>query len=178
MAKNKKKYIVDTNVLCMARERYDEMTPSEAKCAMACINFITEFMKNDYRLVLDKDREILGEYERNINTKGQPTLATIFMKWIYEYISKAEVNDIYVDLLKREQDDYETFPINKRLREFDNSDKKFVALANAHPENPPIVQGTDCKWWGFRDVLAECGIQVDFLCEEYIIEMYKRTIVS
>ena len=52
--------------------------------------------------------------------------------------------------------------------EIPQSDRKFVAVANAHPAKPPILQSTDSKWWGWKEALQEVGITVHFLCPEYV----------
>jgi hypothetical protein len=64
-----------------------------------------------------------------------------------------------------------------RLRaNFDNSDRKFVAVANAHPDKPEILQATDSKWWGWKDALAKVGITVSFMCPEYVRIKYEEKI--
>jgi hypothetical protein len=62
---------------------------------------------------------------------------------------------------------YEEFPSHAGLDDFDHSDKKFIAVSNAHPEKPPILQATDSKWWGWRKALKEVGITVLFICPRY-----------
>jgi hypothetical protein len=56
----------------------------------------------------------------------------------------------------------------------DPSDAKFIAVANAHPDKPPIVQGTDSKWIGWRIYLERVGIQVDFIDEPYLRGVYAQ----
>ncbi len=69
-------------------------------------------------------------------------------------------------------------PAHDDLHDFDNSDRKFVAVANAHPSKPPILQATDSKWWGWKDALREVGVSVDFLCQEYIKAIYAEKMGS
>lgn len=71
--------------------------------------------------------------------------------------------------------EYAEFPSSPSLDGFDVSDKKFIAVANAHPEHPHIVEGTDSLWWGFRDALNNIGIHIYFLCEEYVRTKYEET---
>ena len=49
---------------------------------------------------------------------------------------------------------------------------KFLAVAAAHEEHPPILQAFDSKWWGWRDALAQVGISVHFLCKHEIAEKH------
>lgn len=58
------------------------------------------------------------------------------------------------------------------------SDRKFVAVVNAHKKKPPIYQATDSKWWGWNDALEEVGIHVEFLCPDYIKSKYKKKMDS
>ena len=55
-----------------------------------------------------------------------------------------------------------------RLSSFDPDDRKFVAVANAHPGKPPIMEATDRQWWGWKEALHDAGITVHFLCPEYV----------
>ena len=59
---------------------------------------------------------------------------------------------------------------------FDKSDQKFIAVAHAHPDKPVILQSSDSKWWGWKDALSEVGIDVQFLCSEYVKNKYREKI--
>ncbi|MCP4749267.1 MAG: hypothetical protein GY866_00095, partial [Proteobacteria bacterium] len=69
---------------------------------------------------------------------------------------------------------YDEFPEHDGLKNFDISDRKFVAVANAHPDKPPILEATDSNWWGWKDSLAEIGITVTFLCPAYAEGKYSE----
>ncbi|MCX6021071.1 MAG: hypothetical protein NTZ05_04965, partial [Chloroflexi bacterium] len=60
------------------------------------------------------------------------------------------------------------------LDTFDISDRKFIAVANAHPEKPPVMQGTDSKWVGWEAPLADVGITVFFVCRTYATKKYQE----
>jgi hypothetical protein len=68
--------------------------------------------------------------------------------------------------------DFAEFPNHPGLSTFDPSDRKFVAVANAHPGKPPILQATDSKWVGWNEALNACDIKVDFLCPNEIRKTY------
>lgn len=70
--------------------------------------------------------------------------------------------------------DFVEFPNHPELQKFDRSDRKFVAVSVAHPDQPPILQAADSKWWGWKEALAECGITVIFLCSDGIAEKYAK----
>jgi len=69
---------------------------------------------------------------------------------------------------------YNEFPDHVGLENFDNSDRKFVAVANVHPTKPPILQATDSKWWGWKTALFEAGITVHFICRNFIETKYSE----
>lgn len=59
---------------------------------------------------------------------------------------------------------FESFPADARLASFDPPDRKFIAVAGAHPAAVPILEAADTKWWSLRRVLQECGVIVEFVC--------------
>ena len=75
---------------------------------------------------------------------------------------------VSLQTITKEKGSYAEFPKSTDLLKFDRSDRKFVALAKAHPANPPIVNGSDTDWWEFKDILTREGIQIVFLCKEYM----------
>ena len=84
----------------------------------------------------------------------------------------------FIHLNKISENEYDPYPEDKDLREFDPPDRKYIALSYVHPENPPILEGTDSKWWGIREQLSKNGIPVIFVDEEYIKNKYERKIGS
>jgi hypothetical protein len=92
------------------------------------------------------------------------------MKWVHD--NRYNLQNSQRVCITRNGDSYDEFPIHDRLNDFDKSDRKFVAAANAHANKPPILQATDSKWWGWKDALAEVGITVQFLCPEFVQAKY------
>lgn len=70
--------------------------------------------------------------------------------------------------ITKQGDTYKEFPSHEGLQNFDPSDRKFIAVANAHREKPYILQATDSKWWHKKADLSDAGIKVYFVCPEYI----------
>lgn len=56
--------------------------------------------------------------------------------------------------------------------QFDAPDRKFAAVANAHPDKPPIWQGADCKWLNWLPQLDAQGVKVEFLCPADVSRFY------
>ena len=63
---------------------------------------------------------------------------------------------------------FEEFPDDPALEKFDSDDRKFIAVACAHPQKPPILQAVDEKWRDFLDALHQNGVTVEYLCEDEI----------
>lgn len=172
-----KKCLVDTNVPKTANRHLEpENIPEELEeCVLACIEAI-EYLMDKCHLVMDAGDEIFEEYRRQLSIEGQPGLGDRFMKWLHDNRWKwPEVDRVSIT---QKGDSYEQFPDHEGLAEFDRSDRKFVAAANAHPGNPPILQATDSKWWGWREALADVDIPVRFLCPEYIKTKYEEKMGS
>lgn len=166
--------VVDTNVPIVANyalNSVDQPKDMSPDCIRACVEAIEMVIKNK-SLVIDSGDEIYNEYRDHLSLKGQPGLGDFFMKWVHDNRWKFPSANRVV--ITKNNGGYNEFPTHKGLSRFDKSDRKFVAVANAHPATPPIYQATDNKWWGWKDALAEAGIRVNFLCPEYIRRKYRK----
>ena len=168
-----KKCVVDTNVPILANRAKDPLTiPDElAPCVLSCILAVEHVVKNG-GLVIDSGDEIFDEYRRNLSLKGQPGMGDRFVKWVHD--NRWNFPDEDRVAITKIGDSYTEFPFHEGLFDFDISDRKFVAVANAHPAKPPILQAADSKWWGWKDALAEMGITVRFLCPQYVERKFKE----
>lgn len=166
-----KKYVVDTNVAMVANlaTKADRASNVPDSCKKECVMAISHITEKG-GLVLDDNGEIFAEYIGNLNLKGQPGVGDAFARWVHDN----QWNNQKVDRVKitRNGTSYDEFPYHDGLVKFDRSDRKFIAVANAHSAKPPIVQAIDSKWWGWRDALAEVGITVHFLCPDYAKKKY------
>jgi len=165
------KCLVDTNVpktanLALAPDKVpDELTG----CVLACVEAVEHVIKKR-GLVIDAGDEIFDEYRQQLSMKGQPGVGDHFMKWVHD--NRWSLPDSDRVTITKNGESYEQFPEHEDLSDFDQSDRKFVAVANAHSSKPPILQATDSKWWGWKKPLAEVGITVHFLCPEYAEAKY------
>ena len=73
------------------------------------------------------------------------------------------------------ENEFEEFPDDPALESFDPDDRKFIAVARAHLEKPPILQAVDSQWWAFRDAFRQNGVTVEFICEADIQRLYAGT---
>jgi len=168
-----KKLVVDTNVPKTANLAVAPATiPQElTDCVLACVEAVEHIVKKG-GLVMDAGDEIFDEYRQQLSMKGQPGVGDRFMKWVHDNRWKFPAVDRVT--ITKNGNSYDEFPVHDGLAQFDNSDRKFIAAANAHPEKPPVLQATDSKWWGWQDPLAEVGITVHFLCSDYAKAKYEE----
>jgi len=168
-----RKCIVDTNVPKNANLALDPVNiPYElTHCVQACIEAVEHVIKKK-GLVIDSEDEIFDEYRKQLSMSGQPGVGDHFMKWVHDNRWTLPSEDRVA--INRNGDSYYEFPIHDGLSKFDKSDRKFVAVANAHPAKPTILQATDSKWWGWNKSLEEVGITVQFLCPDYVKTKYEE----
>jgi hypothetical protein len=169
------KCLVDTNVPKTANlaTQPDPNSDVSDACVLACIEAVEHVIKKR-GLIIDAGDEIFDEYRQQLSMKGQPGVGDRFMKWVHD--NRWSLPDTHRVTITKTGDSYIEFPMHDGLNDFDKSDHKFVAVANAHRQKPPILQATDSKWWGWKDALAEVGIIVQFLCPEYVKTKYAEKI--
>lgn len=178
MNKINNKVILDTNVPAKAATLPEEYEDEELEMQQNCINYIKEFIANpESKLVLDLDFEIYNEYRKRI--PFHTGIGRLFLKWLYEYVGKRISCD--EDLLKLDKDEegnYKNFPVEEGTKDFDLSDRKFVALSITHREHPPIIEAADGKWLGYQKIFEKYGVHIEFLHMEYAKMMYNRKILE
>lgn len=79
---------------------------------------------------------------------------------------------IHITPVNDSENEFEEFPNDPALDGFDPDDRKFIAVALAHPETPSILQAVDSQWWDFRDALRQNGVTVEFICEDDIQQLW------
>lgn len=170
-----KKCVVDTNVPKTANLATQSDPDSDVPdaCVLACIEAVEHVIKKR-ALVIDAGDDIFDEYRQQLSMKGQPGVGDRFMKWVHD--NRWSLPDSDRVNITNNGDSYDEFPVHDELVDFDKSDRKFVAVANAHSSKPPILQATDSKWWGWKDALADVGITVHFLYPEYAEAKYAEKI--
>lgn len=161
------KCVVDTNVPVKANlaNQPGREPDFPRDCVHQCVEAIKHVMQNR-ALVIDAGKEIFAEYKRHLSLSGQPGVGDGFMKWVCIHCLSSL--DSHRVTITKTGDTYAEFPKHKGLTGFDPDDHKFVAVANAHPDKPPILQATDAEWWDYQDVLREAGIEVRLLCPDYV----------
>jgi hypothetical protein len=161
-------FIIDTNVPLTANDGED------LKCMRACVQALHTVMTSGHLVIDDKFR-ILREYKNKLSPSGQPGVGDAFLKWaLTNHANPERCSRVVITPKPEDSRDFEEFPSDEALSSFDPADRKFIAVNCAHPEHPPILQATDSKWWGLREALTACGVNVSFLCPEHIEELHNR----
>ena len=157
--------IVDTNVAVVANGKSEQ---ASEECVDTCIGRLEQIIRGETKLVLDADWIILGEYSRNLHLRGTE-VGDRFLTWCLRNRTNPEQCELVsVTPVTNLENEFEEFPKDSELANFDPDDRKFVAVAIAHCEKPPILQAVDSQWWVFRDALSRHGVTVEFICEDDI----------
>jgi len=175
MSGSRLRCVVDTNVAHAANGRAGV---SDA-CVAECIKTLRRITENGH-VFLDNRGLIFDEYRGKRSLSGQPGAGDMFVKWVHDH----QYNLTWCTLVPitpkgtvprgSPPTDFEEFPDDPELEGFHPKDRKFVAVAAGHPERPPILEATDCKWWGWNNALKKCRIQVEFLCPKEIADKYRE----
>lgn len=153
--------VVDTNVILVANRQHPDV--SEA-CIRRCTSELAALMKSGCVAIDDRFR-ILKEYQHKTAPRAGKRPGDAFLKWLLQNTANAR-RCVQVTLADHADRGFESFPEDPRLENFDRSDRKFVAVAFAHPDRPPILQAADSKWIDWAPVLKRKGVHVEFLCAD------------
>ena len=152
--------VVDTNVLVVANGKHE---PAQAQCIGACIDALATARTG--LVVIDDAQQILGEYHRHCSFAGQPGVGDAFFKWLWQRQADSR-HCLVVHITPHPKRGFAEFPADEQLATFDRSDRKFVAVALAAGDAPPILNASDTDWWLARHALDANGLTVKFLCPE------------
>ncbi len=157
--------VIDTNVAKTANAANPGAPPD---CVAASAKTLQAVMQGGH-VFLDHDRLILAEYVRNLNAQGQPGPGDAFLKWILTHEWNGEkVTRVTITPKAHDDDDFEELPAPPNGVVYDRSDRKFLAVAAAHADRPPILQSFDSKWWGWKEALAAVRVSIHFICPDAI----------
>lgn len=154
--------VVDTNVAVVASRLHER---ADERCIGECLKRLLEIQRSGGLLIDDKGL-ILREYTRNLGFSGQPGAGHAFAKWAHDHQAiLAKVRQVTItpridDGWRR----FNEFPDRDDLSAFDRSDQKFVAVARASGENPPVLNAVDSDWVHHQKALHSLGVRVDNLC--------------
>ena len=153
------KAVVDTNVLLVANGQHLDVSTD---CVGTCVQQLQVLMASG-TVVVDDGFLILGEYLHKTQINPPKGAGDVFLKWLMR--NSGNTRHVHtVTINQRAQDHFDEFPDHSLQPNFDAPDRKFAAVANAHPDKPPIWQAADCKWLNWWPALAAAGVTVQFLC--------------
>jgi hypothetical protein len=151
-------YVVDVNVPIVSKGNSPQAT---RQCELNCIKFL-ELLQQQHKIVIDSRGKILSEYTRHLASEQEPSVASEFYKWVISNQvnpAKCEAVDIHANA----QRVFNEFPADSKLRRFDRNDRKYVAVAIAHPAHPEIAQAVDTKWKPYETALRKYKVRIIFL---------------
>ena len=152
------KAVIDTNVLLVANGQHEEVSTD---CVTECVKRLQAIQQKG-TVVIDDEFRILREYQNKTSLNPPKGVGDVFLKWLLRNAGSVQVEQII--LTETAENSFAEFPDPVLELVFDAPDRKFAAVAHAHPEKPPIWQAADCKWLDWWPVLRAKGVEVDFLC--------------
>ena len=163
------KAVIDTNVLLVANGDHADVS---ADCTIECVRRLQD-MQAAGVTVIDDGFRILGEYLNKTRVNPPKGVGDVFLKWLLrEANNTARVEQVTITDAPGEC--FVEFPDAALQPAFDAPDRKFAAVAHAHPNKPPVWQAADCKWLDWWPPLQAHGVRVEFLCVEDACRFYAR----
>jgi hypothetical protein len=156
-------HIVDTNVLLVASRKAPQ---ASLTCVLTCIEYLDTIQKSG-TLVIDSNRLIISEYMNKNSMSGQPNSGDAFLKWAWDHQATSRCEQVPITQIS--EGEFAEFPDSESLKNFDKSDRKFVAVALTHHATPAIANAVDSDWHNHQQALAEHGVKLDFLCPEIFV---------
>lgn len=152
--------VVDTNVAVVANGRSNpsEPRPPTVACRKRAVALLMEVVSKG-TVLLDADGAIQSEYRRHLNPSGSPGVGDRFYQ---EVLHSSPRLIARVSLPKRPDGEYADLPDTLVNSSFDQSDRKFAALAKR--EGVPVYNATDSDWIEHGALLSAGGIDVQNLC--------------
>ena len=155
--------VFDTNVPLVANGLAGQASDA---CVEASIDRLLQSRAEDVVLV-DDGGLVFEEYQRYLAHRGQPGAGDAFFKWLWDnQANEAHCRRVQITSIHPDQRGFMEFPYDPRLATFDASDRKFVAVSVAAGSYSVIVNASDTDWWNAREVLAEHGVNIEFVCPE------------
>ena len=110
-----------------------------------------------------------------MRSPGEPGIGDKYLKWIFtNYKNPEKCSLVEIKPTDKSCLDFVELADIEALSDFDPSDKKFIAVAIAHPKKPSIVEASDSKWIRLRGELDSFGVSIIFPCEEELEVIYER----
>lgn len=163
------KAVIDTNVLLVANGQHADVSPD---CVAECVRRLQSMMQKASVTVVDDGYRILGEYQHKTRLNPPKGAGDVFLKWLLRQSGTGQMEQVMLN--ETAADCFAEFPDKALEPNFDAPDRKFAAVASAHPDRPEIWQAVDCKWLDWWLALQAKGVQVKFLCPDDACSFYRK----
>lgn len=163
------KAVIDTNVLLVANGQHADVSED---CVIECVQRLQAMQKTGVT-VIDDGFRILGEYQNKTQLTPPKGVGDVFLKWLLRQTGNpGRVQQ--VALTETAPNCFSEFPDPALEPAFDAPDRKFAAVAYAHPDKPVVWQAADCKWLDWWSALSAKGVAVEFLCPTDACQFYRK----
>jgi hypothetical protein len=160
---------VDTNVMMTAN---GANAGAPLACVAASAKALHAVMEDGHAFVDDEGR-IVAEYRANLRGRREPGPGDLFFRWLLTHEWGGEkVTRVHITAIAGAEEGFEELPPPEDGTVYDPSDRKFLAVAAAHGERPPLLQSFDSKWWGWQEALAKVGVTIHFRCPDDIAKKH------
>ena len=163
------KAVIDTNVLLVANGQHADVSTA---CVTACVLRLQAMEKSGVT-VIDDGFRILGEYQHKTSLNPPKGVGDVFLKNLLRNTAN-RMRVEQVSLTELAANEFAEFPDPALQPIFDAPDRKFAAVAYAHPEKPTVWQAADCKWLDWWPALQAQGVLIDFLCPNDACGFYRK----
>lgn len=172
----KSRFVVDTNVpVSIGNISNPECNHAEVELGAKCLVFVEELLTNsEFSIALDSNGEILKEYTKYYE-KIQGSIMSQFFTWVFEQRS-LHYSEVITEIDVIGENQYHPYPADSLLEAFDPPDRKFIAVAYSHADQPAIIEAADSKWIGIKNNLKKAGIKINFIDEPYLANIYQKKI--
>lgn len=168
--------VIDTNVILVAKGMSEQAWD---ECVAECQERLDEIIEGHEKVVIDEKWIILEEYIKYLEDDDSTTKVRNgghFLEWfIRNYNNHEQCIQVHITP-SEDSHGFEELPA--AFIDFDSDDKKFIAVAvvyeNEHRQKATLLQSVDSQWYGSRQVFADSGLIVEFLCPENIQDLYDR----
>ena len=163
------KAVIDTNVLLVANGDHADVSED---CVSECVRRLQAIQAGGVA-VIDDGFRIISEYLNKNRPNAQKGVGNAYLKWLLQNQANAKRVEA-VPINELAPDHFAEFPDPTLAPLFDAPDRKFAAVAHAHPSKPPVWQAADSKWLDWWPALGVKGVRVDFLCPEDACRFYGK----
>ncbi len=158
--------VVDTNVWITAGKLPSEVkTIEEVDCIEACLDWSTDFMSGEHRILVDSEARVFDEYWTYVSHWQVPG-SRLFELYnnLWDRFETVEI--------KYDDDGYAILP--ETMTFHGAADRKFIALALSQSPFAPIFNASDTDWEKELEILEKHNLTIHELCPKYIEQLLRK----